>query len=166
MYVAHTSTTTLCTKQKDKQSFQAILRTTMVCIGNLGKTRLCALYPSLVGFLSKAKDVVKAANDWTKYQTVTRLKDLVDAVYQLKNIGDLEAMFRAVSNQEMDPSMRWNILNMVAKVARYREVARCLYRTSKKSGLLRSTKVIIVRLPTQPTHDRFWTRINRLSHQP
>jgi hypothetical protein len=73
----------------------------------------------------------------------------------------------------MDPASRKNLLNIISKVARYREAARFLYRTAKKIPLVRKMKIVLVGLPQgtfqklpanqhTPTLSSTFSRINEL----
>jgi hypothetical protein len=103
-------------------------------------------------FVEKAKEVVRLADAWSKHQISTRLEGLVDGIQRLKCIGDVEALLNAVPNTSMDPSSRLNLYNMINKVARYREVARFLYRLSQWCELVRRMSLTIVHLPQEVYH--------------
>lgn len=103
-------------------------------------------------FTTRAKDVVRLADLWAKHQKAAELEDLVEGIYQLKQVGGLQALMDSIPNRDMCPSSRQNLVNIVGKVSRYREAARFLYRTAKRSPLLRRAKVVIVNLPEQAFH--------------
>jgi hypothetical protein len=98
-------------------------------------------------FLERAKEVIKLVDAWSKHRKSARLGDLVEGVNRLWRVGGLQDLFSAIPNQIMDPSSRKNLLNIISKVARYREAARFLYRTAKKIPLVRQMKIVLVSLP-------------------
>lgn len=61
----------------------------------------------------------------------------------------------------MCPSSRQNLVNIVNKVSRYQEAARLLYRTAKKSTILRRAKVLLVNLPKE-----VFARFSDTNHDP
>lgn len=105
-----------------------------------------------VFFTERAKEVITLADSWARHQTLTRLGDLVEGIYRLWKIGELQALLEAIPNRAMDPSARKNLFNIVGKVARYRKAARFLYRTAKKFRLVRQMKVVLVGLPEEAFH--------------
>jgi hypothetical protein len=84
---------------------------------------------------------------WTKHQTLPELTELIEAVYRLQTIGGLEPLLAVIPNRMMDPSSRNNLLNIVSKVARYRETAHFLYRTAQKYPLVRQMECVSADLP-------------------
>ncbi|KAF2439277.1 hypothetical protein P171DRAFT_317130, partial [Karstenula rhodostoma CBS 690.94] len=97
-------------------------------------------------FTERAKDVIRLADSWIKHQKSAELEDLVEGIYWLKQIGDLQALMNLIPNHAMGPSSRQNLVNIVSKVARYREAARFLYRTAKRFPSLRRMKIVLVNL--------------------
>lgn len=100
-------------------------------------------------FNTMAKRIVKAADAWTKHQTNGRLKELVDCIHRLKSEVNIEMLFHGMANRDMDPSMRKGLLNTTNKIARYREIARCLHRLSRKDAMFRKMRVITISLPIE-----------------
>jgi hypothetical protein len=98
-------------------------------------------------FVNDARTVIKLADAWLKHQVIPRLKELVEAIHHLKNNRDLETIVGIIPNQEMCPSMRSKLINIISKVARYRDVARYLFRLSKRSTLARHMNLLPVVLP-------------------
>ncbi|KAK9433830.1 hypothetical protein V1505DRAFT_362265 [Lipomyces doorenjongii] len=92
---------------------------------------------------------MKLIASWSKHQMPARLGDLVDGVYRLWQVGDLRALLDTIPNRDMDPTLRQSLLNIISKVARYRETARVLYGTAKKFPLARQMKVVLVDLPQE-----------------
>ena len=98
-------------------------------------------------FVEKAKDVIKLVDAWAKHRKPARLVELVEGVYRLWRVGELQDLLSTIPNRIMDPASRKNFLNIISKVARYREAARFLYRTAKKIPLVRRMKIVLVSLP-------------------
>ncbi|KAL2802209.1 hypothetical protein BJX63DRAFT_426236 [Aspergillus granulosus] len=97
------------------------------------------------------RNLLKTADDFTlKAKEVdTRLVEVVQGIRRLQQIVGLSDLIGIIPNQEMDPSARKSLLNVVGKVGRYWEVARYLYRTAKKSPLARAMRAIPVQLPEE-----------------
>ncbi|KAI1141150.1 hypothetical protein F5Y05DRAFT_376517 [Hypoxylon sp. FL0543] len=97
-------------------------------------------------FIEKASEVLRLVKSWAGYQTELRLEELVEGIYRLRRVGDLGALFENghIPNQVMNPDLRKSLLNMILKVARYREAARLLYRMGKKFPLARNMRVVAV----------------------
>lgn len=70
-------------------------------------------------------------------------------MYRLKRAVDIEALLRNMPSQEMEPSSRTSLINIVNKVARYREIAHYLYRLSIKSTLLQKMELTTICLPEE-----------------
>lgn len=98
-------------------------------------------------FVERAKEVIKLVDAWAKHRKPARLGELVEGVNRLWQVGGLQDLLSALPNRIMDPASRKNLLNIISKVARYREAARFLYRTAKKIPLVRRMKIVLVSLP-------------------
>ncbi|KAE8440473.1 hypothetical protein EG329_007439 [Mollisiaceae sp. DMI_Dod_QoI] len=98
-------------------------------------------------FVERGREVIKLIDAWAKHRTPARLVDLVEGVYRLWQIGELKDLLNTIPNRTMDPTSRKNLLNIISKVARYREAARFLYRTAKKISLVRRMKIVLVSPP-------------------
>jgi hypothetical protein len=98
-------------------------------------------------FTNRSKEAIRLADLWAKHQKPAELKNLVEGVYQLKQVGDLRVLMDLIPNRAMCPSSRRNLVNIVSKVSRYREAARLLYRTARNYPSLRRAKVVPVSLP-------------------
>jgi hypothetical protein len=132
-----------------KQPIKKVLQEALSSLSQLENEKLGKHLPVATVFAERAKDVIILADAWAKHQTPARLKDLVEGVYRLGQIGELKTLINIIPNRAMDPSSRRNLLNMVSKVGRYREAARFLYRTAKRFRLVRQTKVVLVSLPKE-----------------
>jgi hypothetical protein len=71
----------------------------------------------------------------------------VEGAHRLWRVGELQALLSTIPNRTIGPTSRENLLNIISKVARYREAARFLYRTAKKIPLVRQMKIVLVSLP-------------------
>jgi len=98
-------------------------------------------------FIERAKEVIKLVDAWAKHRKPSRLGELVEGVNRLWRVGEPQDLLSAIPNQIMGPASRKNLLNIISKVARYREAARFLYRTAKKIPLVRQMKIVLVSLP-------------------
>jgi hypothetical protein len=130
-----------------KQTFQEKLRITIDLVKKWAmetpdrRSQLSKL------FVEKARLIIKAADVWTKHQTVARLEELIDSVYRLKRTVDIEALLHGTTSREIDPSSRRSLINIVNKIARYREIARYLCRLSKNISLVRRMELKTIELP-------------------
>jgi hypothetical protein len=132
---------------KPKQPIQAVLRTAIRGLREVGHSFLGGHLPLSVAFVEKAKEAIRYAEAWINHQTMPRLQDLVKAIHSLKHTGDIEAMLAMLPNQVMDPTMGRNIVNILNKVVRYCDVSRLLVRMSKKHEAVRRLKMVVVKLP-------------------
>ncbi|KID59397.1 arginine N-methyltransferase 2-like protein, partial [Metarhizium hybridum] len=98
-------------------------------------------------FTEKAKRVIKLLDSWTNHQTLGRLQNVVQGVYELAQIKGVSELLDAIPNREMDPSSRRSLLNMIKKVARYRSSAMFLYRTAKKFPITQAMEAVPVTMP-------------------
>ena len=123
-----------------------ILQNAIRCFDQLGQNKLGALQNTTT-FAEQAKRVIQLIGLWTKHQTMHELRELMEGVYHLQEIKDLERLLAIIPNRMMDPSSRKNLINIVSKVARYREAAQFLYRTARKYASVRRMKVVVADLP-------------------
>jgi hypothetical protein len=135
-------------RNSQKQSFQLKLRSAVYCLNKDGSTGSnLQRYKQLSDFVEMARLVTKSADAWVNHQTTMKLNELVDSVYNLKQKINIEALSNAMTARNMDPGSRRSLINTINKVARYREIARSLYRMSRKNTLLRHLELIPVNLP-------------------
>lgn len=139
-------------RKKPKQPIKEVLQEAISSLGQLKNKKLGKLSQMAMLFTERAKEVIKLADSWVKHQTLARLRDLIEGVYRLRKIGELEALLGVIPGRIMNPSTRRNLFNIVSKVARYREAARFLYQTAKKFRLVRQMKVVLVNLPDKAFH--------------
>ncbi|THV44102.1 hypothetical protein BGAL_0733g00010 [Botrytis galanthina] len=133
-------------RKSSKQPFSMVLKEAVRSLGYLER----AGTPTAVSkFVERAREVMQLIDSWKGYQTFTRLGELVEGVYHLRQVGDLQVVLNTIPNRAMDPSSRKNLLNIIRKVARYREAARFLYRTAKRFTLVRQMKIVLINLPLE-----------------
>ncbi|KAI1212745.1 uncharacterized protein F4807DRAFT_348347 [Annulohypoxylon truncatum] len=108
------------------------------------KIRNSELLPVLSLFIERAREVLRLADSWIKHQRDAELEDLVEGIHRLQKADHLEALIKEIPNNVMSPSLRGSLVNMINKVARYREAARFLYRVGKKIPLTRKMRAVIV----------------------
>ncbi|KAG6009057.1 hypothetical protein E4U21_003389 [Claviceps maximensis] len=136
-------------RKTQRQSFKTALENAIVCLQQLQgkKSGDDAHSTVLKSFKSSAKHVIKLIDSWTSYRSDGRLKELVQGVHHLSRVGGLQSLLDKLSHREMDPSSKKSLVNIVRKVARYREAARFLYRSAKKRPIIRHMEVVLVQLP-------------------
>ncbi|KAI0116614.1 hypothetical protein F4776DRAFT_673172 [Hypoxylon sp. NC0597] len=113
-----------------------------------GGFKKAGLLPILDEFIKKASDILRLVRSWAGHQTDLELENLVEGIYRLRKVGDLCALFENghIPDQIMEPSLRASLLNMINKVARYREAAKFLYRMAKEYPLARRMRVVVAQL--------------------
>jgi hypothetical protein len=136
-------------RKSPKQPFNTVLQEAILSLKQLEHAGTVAAAGM---FVERAREVVKLINLWTKHQTASRLGELVEGVYHLRQVGDLQAVLNTIPNRDMGPSSRKNLLNIIRKVARYREAARFLYRTAKRFTVVRQMKIVLINLPLEAFH--------------
>ncbi|KAH7184574.1 uncharacterized protein B0J16DRAFT_319377 [Fusarium flagelliforme] len=104
------------------------------------------LVNSASSFEDRANGAIKLITAWTKHQTTSRLRDIVEAIHELWTIERLEELLHCIPNNLMDPGLRSSLHNMIRKVARYKEAARYLCRMAKKFPCVRRAEVVSVTL--------------------
>lgn len=100
-------------------------------------------------FIAKVREVIKLVDAWTNHQIIGRLGNIVDGVFELSKVGRLRGLMDVIPNNDMQPSLRESLLNMISKVSRYRQAARLLYRTAKRFPITRRMKAVVVNLPEE-----------------
>jgi hypothetical protein len=131
------------------RSIQQGLRSAVQCLSELRMATSDPRYRLLSSFIQEAKLVIKLADDWVNHQTLVRLTELVDSIYRLRLAVDPEALFGGLTSRDMDPSSRKSLINIINKVARYREIGRYLYRLSKRKSLHHPIKFTAIGLPAE-----------------
>jgi hypothetical protein len=130
-----------------KLTIQEALQQAVIALKKLDDTRLGELVPLATLFAQHAKKVTRLVNAWIKHQTPARLEELVEAIYHLRQVGELQRLFDTVPNRLMPPDSRKSLLNIINKVSRYREAARFLCRTANRFPLVQKMRIVLVDLP-------------------
>jgi hypothetical protein len=112
-------------------------------------------------FTRRAKKVIKMLNAWTGHQVESRLGEIVEAVHELDQLEGLRSLVRGIPNDVLDPCSRHSLINIITKVARYKDVGRSLYRLAKRVPQVRNMVVVPVTLPKKT-----WKRESRIPSQP
>ncbi|KAI1392059.1 uncharacterized protein F4822DRAFT_114556 [Hypoxylon trugodes] len=135
-------------RNRGKQSIKEVLPIALDHFRHIKRSSVkTELLPVSTEFVKGARELLKLVNSWVQYQTDSRLEELVEGIRRLRQAGDLRALFDTMSNYDMAPTLRSHLLNMISKVARYRESARFLYRIAKKVPLARKMHIIIAQFP-------------------
>ncbi|KAL4812263.1 hypothetical protein BDW67DRAFT_193752 [Aspergillus spinulosporus] len=141
-----------CKKPKArKKPIKDMLRDVIQCIKRLNVEGILdkELESDKALFTAKATEVISLVDLWYGHQTAPRLSDLVEGVHRLSQIGKLHLLLDQIPNRDMVPSMKKSLLNVISKVAKYRDSARFLYRTAKKVPIARRMNVTCVKLPRE-----------------
>lgn len=93
------------------------------------------------------RTVIRAIDAWLNHRVTPELRVVLDAVYDLSKVERLETVTASIPNQILSPSQREKIVSVVMKIAKYRRVARYLYRTAKTFPVARDVRVVTVNLP-------------------
>ncbi|PYI36394.1 hypothetical protein BP00DRAFT_483567 [Aspergillus indologenus CBS 114.80] len=139
------------TKDKMKRSFKDTLYELGQALTQL-KKRLphdSSLLESLETMSDRTKETRKALDAWSRHQVTPRLVEVVESIYRIQKIGQLQALLDRIPNIHMSPSARESMANIVGKVSRCREAARLLYRTAKGVPLARKMRTVPVYLPAE-----------------
>ncbi|KAL4804720.1 hypothetical protein BDV18DRAFT_166021 [Aspergillus unguis] len=138
-------------RNKKKQPFNDTLRDALLAVNRIPRQKLRqkGLTATADSFKTSAREVIKIIDAWSRYQVDSRLMDVVDGIHAMHQIQRLADLVDNIPNRDMDPKMRESLLNIVAKVSRYREAARFLYRKAKHIPLVRKMKAVPVRLPRE-----------------
>ncbi|KIW07134.1 uncharacterized protein PV09_02006 [Verruconis gallopava] len=99
--------------------------------------------------ISRAKEVIQLLDAHAKHQVPARLGALVEGIYRLRQAGDLKELLGPMPNTIMDPSLKKSLLNIIDKVARYREVPAILCHMAKKIPVMRNLRLTIAKLPRE-----------------
>jgi hypothetical protein len=92
--------------------------------------------------------VIQLVDRWLKHQTLDELGNIVEGIHHLQQRAPrFYDLLDSISNNDMDPSSRSSLLNIIRKVSRHWEATRKLYRTAKKFPLVRNMKIQLASLP-------------------
>ncbi|RAL06558.1 nucleic acid/nucleotide deaminase domain-containing protein [Aspergillus homomorphus CBS 101889] len=143
----------LCPSTKDrmKRSFKDTLYELGQALTHLKKhlPHDSSLLESLETVSNRAKETRKALDSWSRHQVTLRLVEIVESIYRIQQIGQLQALLDSIRNIHMSPSARESMANIVGKISRYREAARFLYRIAKCVPLARKMRTVPVYLPAE-----------------
>jgi len=137
-------------RKATKRPIQHLLKEAIFSVRRIQSQKLHSkdLSLSLTSFISEANKVLHLVNQFLKHQNLDELSDLVEGIYLLQQTAPrFQELLSLISNNEMDPSSRSSLLNIIRKVSRYREAARKLYRMAKKFPPVRHMKIQMVNLP-------------------
>jgi hypothetical protein len=133
--------------KKPKQPVTEVLQTAIYSLNQLGNKKLGALFHDAMLFTEKAKHAIRLVGLWNKHQTTHELSELVHGIHNLRTVIDIGPLLAIIPNSMMAPSSRSNLINIISKVARYREAANFLHRTAKKYPIVRRMKAVPADLP-------------------
>ncbi|KAI0885999.1 uncharacterized protein GGS22DRAFT_159567 [Annulohypoxylon maeteangense] len=115
-------------------------------------------------FIKRAREVLKLVDSWVKHQTDAELEGLVEGIRCLRQVGHLETLIEEIPDNVMQPNLRDSLINMISKVARYRDAARFLYRIGKTIPLTRKMRAVIVQWPkaafARPTNSQYFPNLD------
>jgi OTT_1508-like deaminase len=137
----------LVTNSRQKRPIKDVLQQAIRSLEQLEDQKFQKLLPIAKLFVERAKEAMKLTDLWAKHQTTARLQMLVEGFYGLWRVGDLHGLLGTIPNRALDPNSRRSLVNVISKVARYREAARFLYRTAKKFPLVQRMRTVLVDLP-------------------
>lgn len=136
-------------RHSPKPALAAVLQDAISSVKHLSqiKQSFWHLYSSAKMFLERGRAILSLLNIWNRHQTPIDLAKLVTGVYHLLKVENLVLLLDAVPVHLMNPQSRKSLLNIIRKVARYREAARFLHRVSKKHPALRHMTTVIIDPP-------------------
>ncbi|KAF6841473.1 hypothetical protein CPLU01_00604 [Colletotrichum plurivorum] len=98
---------------------------------------------SKAAFATRAKETLSLLTPLEGHPDIATLQAIVESMYRLSQAPDLEIV---ISHTLCDRSARISLLNIIQRVARYKEAARQFYRAAKKFTMVRNSQVVLVRL--------------------
>lgn len=98
---------------------------------------------SKAAFATRAKDTLSLLTPLEGHRDDTTLQAIVESMHRLSQAPDLETVISHTMDERL---ARASLLNIIQRVARYKEVARQFYRAAKKFPMVRSSQVTPVRL--------------------
>ncbi|KAK8134629.1 hypothetical protein PG984_006641 [Apiospora sp. TS-2023a] len=100
-------------------------------------------------FMDTFGPVIRLIDSWSKHQTQPELEALVEGLRCLQQTKDVGSVLASIPESLMFPQSKRSLLNMISKVARYRECARFLCHLAAKQPLLRKMTVVPVQLGSE-----------------
>ena len=131
-----------------KQPFKPVLQDALKYLSQLRK-KSHALGSVAAVFVERAKEVIGLVDAWRKHQIQARLADLLEGIYRLRQVEQLQPLLNTIPNSSMDPTSRKSLWKIISKIARYREAARFLYRKARKVILVRNLSAALAEIPEQ-----------------
>ncbi|KAK2595134.1 hypothetical protein QQS21_007160 [Conoideocrella luteorostrata] len=98
-------------------------------------------------FVEAAKLLDKQISSYTKHRTLEELQLVIEAAYQLGKKPHFSDCVDSIMEIEMERSAKTALLDTIQKLSRYKQTARFLHSAAKKDRLLRTMKLVPVRLP-------------------
>lgn len=131
-------------KRASRESLRDVLQRAVLAVRRRREKHPAQL---VTAFIEKATEVIQLVEGWIKYQVPAELCRLVTGVYHLSQLQGLALLIHRIPNTDMEPSARSNVLNIVKKVARYREAALFLSHAARKFPLVSHMRVVPVNPP-------------------
>lgn len=100
-------------------------------------------------FSQEERKISRLVKAWSNHQTIDRLIDLVQGIYEINQIQNISRLLDLEPNKDMDRSLKQSLVNMIEKVSRYREAARTFYRMAKKYIMVRDMRIEPVNIPAE-----------------
>ncbi|KAF6811096.1 hypothetical protein CSOJ01_05901 [Colletotrichum sojae] len=113
---------------------------------------------SKAAFTTRAKETLNLLTPLEGHPDARTLQAIVESICRLSQTTDLESV---ISHTLCDKTSRISVLNIIQRVARYKEVARQFYRAAKKFPMVRNSQVVPVRLGPEA-----FQRVSSLSISP
>ncbi|KAJ5191725.1 uncharacterized protein N7498_010710, partial [Penicillium cinerascens] len=137
-------------RKATKRPIQDLLKEAIFSIRRINPQKLHSKDLSVTSssFTSEASKVIHLVDRWLKHQALDELGDLVEGIHHLQQTAPrFYDLLNLISNNDIDPSSRSSLFNIIRKVSRYWEAARELYRMAKKFPLVRNMKIQLASLP-------------------
>lgn len=137
-------------RKATKRPIQDLLKEAIFSIRQVNSRKLHGKELSVTSssFISEANKVIQLVDRWLNHRTLNKLGDLVEGIHHLQQATPrFYDLLDLIPNNNMDPSSRSSLLNIIRKVSRYWGAARQLYRTAKKFSLVRNMKIQLASLP-------------------
>ncbi|KAI8941166.1 hypothetical protein NX059_002403 [Plenodomus lindquistii] len=135
--------------QQPKQPFKQVLENAIVAIQHLTVKQLGERRKIAELFVTKGKEAIRLGEAYSRDQTTSRLKQLVESIHELNQVGDLQPLLDLLSNHDLSPTSQQKLVNVIHNVSRYRDAAQYLYRTVMKFPIARHMRAVIVSLPDE-----------------
>ncbi|CAK7216649.1 hypothetical protein SCUCBS95973_002878 [Sporothrix curviconia] len=141
-------------RNRPRQPFKSVLQQAVDALkrhhgthgtkGERGTKALAAV--DIPRIIATARTVMGLVDAWRQHQVPARLEELIHGVCRLKDMPGFCRVINDIPNRDMPPEARKNLVNIVQKVARYRGIARFLYRMARAVPVVRRMSVVLVKL--------------------